>query len=187
MKSTWSDSKGYVVIERKTIALLQNEAPSVGRVFQTLLAQSFIRPIGVRMEDNTYEIWNEGSRPWSQRLLAEAANVSINTLRKALHRLKKIGLIRFVATKLGTVVQVLRFFQYLRRNKNADTGVSASQLPRPGDTRSSPNDHYRSASNILQRSTHDLIADAHRKEVELARGEGRIRIKALIDGFLGRT
>jgi DNA-binding transcriptional regulator YhcF (GntR family) len=151
-------------MERRTIALLVHERPSVRSLFDVVASQAFCKRIWIRSPGQIgVEIWNEGSRPWALRTLAKIAGLSVNTVRYGLMRLAKLGLIRKVANRFGTVVQVLRFFQFKRKNRNADEDLIANQadgamaMTHRGDTRVSKTDHHRVLSSTLSRSLEDLV------------------------------
>lgn len=151
MSNDWENPVGYITKDRQTIALLLNETASVGRLFDVLVSQAFTRTIMVRLPNNTYQEWDPGARPWSLRQLAKTAMLSINTVVKGLRRLVKLGLIRKVSSKLGTVIQALNFFQYRRKNHNIGETPPFSKgvMPQRGDTRLAKSDHYRIALNKI--------------------------------------
>ncbi len=151
----WQNAQGYVSLDRKTFALFQTERKSVSHLFNTLVMQAFTRSIPVEQLDGTFRIWGEGSRPWSMRKLGDAAGLSVNTVRKALGRLHKLNLIRLVSNKRGTVIQVIEFAQYRKRNPNKDLVPvfdRTTNLTHQGDTPYPKSDHYRSLSNTTYRS-----------------------------------
>ena len=138
--SYWAKPSGYFSMDRKTVALLVNEAPSVSKLFQVITSQAFTRQIGVRQVGGGVQIFGEGSRPWGQYELARAAGLSINTIRRGLWRLSRLKLIRYAASKLGTIVEVLNYFRY----KRPATGVHDQPFLTPrGDQRRSKVDTYR--------------------------------------------
>lgn len=146
---SWKDNKGYITKDRATIALLSTERFSTRCLFEVIVSQAFTRPIPVRNEKGLYAIWGPGSRPWSLRQLAETAGMSVTTVRYGLRRLNKIGLIRYVATKLGTIVQALRFWQYKRKNPHFDPPFEAEPSTHRGDTHVASSKHYRSDSKLI--------------------------------------
>lgn len=146
-KNYWENSKGYFSKDRATMALLVQELPSVNKVFDTIVSQAFVSKNLLVNEKGEYVMWGEGTRAWSLRKLAEAAYLSVNTVQYALSRLRKLGLIRRVSNKLGTVIQALRFYQYRRHNPNVGLEVpfdkGHTSLTQELDTRVSETDHYR--------------------------------------------
>lgn len=157
----WENSQGYFVNERETLALLIKENCSVGRVFEVVVAQAFTRPHALVDASGLYKIWEPGSRAWSLRQLAATCNLAVNTVVRALKRLERIGLIKRVASKLGTVIQALKFYQYRRKNPNM--GETPPPMTRSGDTGVSTVDHYRSASSKIFNRSEDLV-DVRRPE-----------------------
>lgn len=141
---------GYFSLDRKTVELLASEAPSVSKLFQTIVSQAFTYRIAIRQIQGGVALYKEGSRPWGQYELARAANLSINTVRRGLWRLSRLKLIDYAASKLGTIVQVLNFFRYRRQA----TGVD---MTRRGDQRVSKIDNYRGDPKRIERSTHDPV------------------------------
>jgi hypothetical protein len=165
----WDNSSGYFAMERQTQALLIKEHRSVQVLFNVIVSQSFCRDIAVRLPDqNAVEVWGAGTRPWGLRGLAETANMAINTVRAGLKRLARLGLIRFRANTLGTVVQVLKFFNYRRRNENIDRDQPAQQpkwgpppnVTQSGDTRVSTTAPYRSPSTTSYNILESIVAVA---------------------------
>lgn len=140
-------SIGHFSLERSLVKKLTEEAPSVQVLFYSLVSHSFTYRIAVRKPDNSVEVWGEGSRPWSQRTIAETTKLSINTVRRGLNRLKKLGLIKLAISKLGTVVQIINFYRYRKQG----TGVwhtppfstGREELTRGSDSRCATSDHYR--------------------------------------------
>lgn len=185
----WKHSKGYYTVERQTLAVLIEERRSVQSLFNVLVSQAFSYRIAVRLPlpNDPVQIWNEGSRTWGLRGLSKTARMSVPTLRRALARLCELGFIRKVSNKLGTVVQVLRFFQYKRRNQNADEDRPANaQLTHPGFTPVKTTNPYRSSLPILQRSLTSYVAVPQPQEVEAPLcSEAKNRIRALISSVIG--
>lgn len=133
----WAHPKGYFSMERKTMALLAEEAPSVAKLFYVIVSQAhtYCSPIKIAPERNARtQLWEAGSRGWSLRDLAAAAHLSVPTIRRGLQRLRALKLVHWVSGKLGTVIQVLRFFEFRRRNPNADRDAPALTR-RPGTPR----------------------------------------------------
>lgn len=149
----WKRSKGYISIDRETLALLAGERASVSKVFHTIVSQAFTYKIPVRQADGTFMEWGAGTRPWSLRGLAAACNVAVNTLYHALKRLAKLNLIRRISTTLGSVVQALRFYQYRKDNPNVGKQLAfdngPTQLTTRVDTRVSKTDNYRCGSTLI--------------------------------------
>lgn len=144
-KKYWENSQGYISKDRATIGLLAQERHSTRSLFDVIISQAFTRQILVRQEDKTFAMWGEGTRPWGLRELAAAAGMCVNTVQYGLYRLAKIGLIRRVSNKLGTIIQALKFYQYRRKNPNV--GVTPL-FTHPGDTRASQNNTYRRDSLV---------------------------------------
>lgn len=140
---SWEKAIGYISIDRKTVGTLTNELPSVDRVFHVIVSQAICRKQVIwDREQEVAREWNAGTRCWSVRTLATACNLSINTVRKALKRLVKLELIKSVASKFGTIIQALNFFQYRRKNPNKEVPFEHGVTQRV-DTRVSKPDHYR--------------------------------------------
>lgn len=138
----WENSLGYVTVDRKTIAVLMYENRSVHTLFQAIVSQALINPIWLRQPDsNAGLIYPAGSRPWGQRGLAKTARMSINTLRRGLNRLEKMGLIKKVVNKLGTVIQVLNYDRFRRKHKPP---IDPPMTPW-GDTRVATSDPFKSS------------------------------------------
>lgn len=150
----WAQPKGYFSMDRRTVAMLNGETPSVSKLFQVIVSQAFSHRIGVRQTCGGVRLYKEGCRPWGQYELARIANLSINTVRRGLWRLSRLGLIEYAASKLGTIIEVLNFFRY----KRPATGVhhDSPVLTRPSDQRLSTVDTYRGVlkkdPTVIQRS-----------------------------------
>lgn len=162
-KNYWQDTKGYITKDRATVGILSQERFSVDRLLDVLVCQAFTRSIPVRQENGTYMIWGEGSRPWSLRQLASAAGMSVNTVQYGLKRLSRLGLIRRVSNSLGTVVQVVRFYQYRRMNPHVGETPSFdkghSSFSHQGNTGVQRNDNYRSDPSLLNRSLSNIVVE----------------------------
>lgn len=152
--AAWKDNKGYITLDKVTLKILEPEPANLTKVLITITSNAFTRPIPVRQPDNRWMIWGEGSRPWSLRDLAAKCNMAINTLQKCLYRLQKLGLIRRVSNKLGTVIQAIRFYQYRRMNPHVDPPfdkghcAQATPITHMGDTPMSEINHYRSGIKL---------------------------------------
>jgi DNA-binding transcriptional regulator YhcF (GntR family) len=154
MGSVWSGSKGYYTVEREVEGQLTREIPSVRAVFHVLVSQAFTRPIPVFQNadrQGPVTMWEAGSRPWGQRGLAEAAGLSVPTIRRAIKRLQQLGLIHYVTSKLGTMIQVLRFWNYRRKNPNLESETVAikESFTQRGITRGEKLFPYRSSTGDL--------------------------------------
>jgi hypothetical protein len=169
----WENAKGYFSVDRKTQARLVYERPSTQVLFTVLVSQALTHRIWVDLPGRQHgEIWNEGTRTWGLRGLAVAARMSVATVRRGIARLESMGLIRKVSNKLGTVIQVLRFYQYRRRNSNAcdeRPAPATTVSPHRGGTAVAKIYPYRRDPILLQRSPSDPVAVARVAEESFIR------------------
>ncbi len=144
--AAWENSFGYVTIDRETIGILNDERPSVMKLFNTIISQAHTKTVSVREEDNRYRLWGPGTWIQSLRAMAGASGLSVNTVQHALYRLQCLGLIERISNKLGTVVHAKKFYQYRRINPNAGNEMperASTFFKGKIDTRRSLSDNYR--------------------------------------------
>ncbi len=183
--AAWENSFGYITIDRQTIGVLNEERPSVMRLFNTIVCQAHTKTVSVRQEDNKYRLWGPGTWISSLKIMASAAGLSINTVQHGLYRLQCLGLIERISNKLGTVVQAKKFWQYRRMNPHIGNEIPQREgafFTRAGDTRKSLSDTYRRDPKLI----HTNLAghsdpDSPPMENFLPREENKARLSALLN------